>query len=116
MASQTESTVVLPDGTSYQQPVGLFINGEFSTAQEQLSLDTINPYTGKTICSIARGRSEDINAAVSAAQLAFKVWKDTPPRQRGQLLQTLAGLIRRDADILAKIEVKKFPLVHTGGQ
>ncbi|KAF7529003.1 hypothetical protein G7054_g9957 [Neopestalotiopsis clavispora] len=104
MASQTESTVVLPDGTSYQQPVGLFINGELSTAQEQLSLDTINPYTGKTICSIARGRSEDINAAVSAAQLAFKVWKDTPPRQRGQLLQTLAGLIRRDADILAKIE------------
>ncbi|ETS72999.1 Aldehyde dehydrogenase [Pestalotiopsis fici W106-1] len=104
MTLQTESIVELPDGTSYRQPVGLFISGEFTTAQGQLSLDTVNPYTGTIICSVARGRSDDIDAAVSAAQSASKGWKDTPPRQRGQLLQTLAQLMRRDADLLAKIE------------
>lgn len=107
------SQIQLPDGTSYEQPIGLFINGEFKAARSQTTFDTIDPYTGKVICSVARGESSDIDAAVSAAQSAFQGWKDTPSQQRGRLLDKLAELMERDADLLAKIEVRYTKIPET---
>jgi aldehyde dehydrogenase (NAD(P)+) len=40
------STIVeltLPNGTKYQQPVGLFINNEFITAKSGKTFETIDP-------------------------------------------------------------------------
>lgn len=99
------TTVKLPDGTVYEQPTGVFVGGRFQPVHDQSTFETVDPYTHKVICSVARGKAQDVDVAVDAAKAAFPGWRATPPQQRGQLIQKLADLIRRDADILAKIEV-----------
>ncbi|KAM0544114.1 hypothetical protein ACHAPJ_011996 [Fusarium lateritium] len=104
MASESYAQVTLPEGTTYNQPTGIFIDNKFQPSTDGLGFDTVNPYTQAPICSVARGKGEDINLAVAAAQNAFKDWSRTTTQQRGRLLGRLADLIERDVDLLAKIE------------
>ena len=113
LASESYSRVTLPESKTCDQPTGIFINNKCQASAGGLVFDTVNPYTQAPICSIARGKGEDINLAVAAAQNAFKDWSRTTTQQRGRLLGRLADLIERDVDLLAKIEVRaqKFSLV-----
>lgn len=114
MSSTLATTIQLPDGSTYEQPNGLLINGNFVACADNTTFDTINPYNQRTICSVARGKSSDVHSAVQAARNAWHDWKDTAPQQRGRLLIRLADLIERDADILAKIEVGQVNRVTLG--
>lgn len=105
MDSQTCARVKLPDGTTYEQPTGIFISNEFRKSHDKTVIESINPYTQLPIASIARGKLADVNAAVAAAKSAFSGWRDTSPQDRAKLLSKLANLIERDVEILAKIEV-----------
>ncbi|CAI6094853.1 unnamed protein product [Clonostachys chloroleuca] len=104
MDSQTCARVKLPDGTTYEQPTGIFISNEFRKSHDKTVIDSINPYTQLPIASIARGKLADVNAAVAAAKSAFSGWRDTSPQDRAKLLSKLANLIERDVETLAKIE------------
>lgn len=95
----------LPDGTAYDQPTGLFIDGEFQPSKDSAVFETINPYTQKEICSVARGKSADVDEAVRAAKVAYQSWRLTSPEQRGRFLAKVADLIDENAELLAKIEV-----------
>jgi aldehyde dehydrogenase (NAD+) len=104
MDSQTCVHVKLPDGTTYEQPTGIFISNECRQSHDKTVIESINPYTQLPIASIARGKLADVNAAVAAAKAAFGGWRDTSPQDRAKLLNRLADLIERDVEILAKIE------------
>lgn len=93
------------DGTSYQQPLGLFINNEFVDANGTDTLTSYNPANGEEICKVQCADPElDVNKAVKAARDAFPVWRDTPATEKRDLFYKLAQLIERDLDILSKVE------------
>ena len=64
------------------------------------------PATGRTLCSVARSRTADVNAAVDAARRAWPAWSESTPVHRGELLRELALALRDHQDELAR-------LVHT---
>ncbi|PGH27934.1 hypothetical protein AJ80_00188 [Polytolypa hystricis UAMH7299] len=89
---------------SLEIPTGLFINNEFLPSHTGDTLDTLNPATGEKLATVSAASKHDIDAAVEAAKLAFKSWKDTLPTTRQALLLKLADLIERDAEDLAALE------------
>ena len=101
-------TVQLPDGTSYVQPTGLYINGKYVASKSGKMFETTNPSTGKPICSVYEASEEDVDLAVDAARAAFDdlsgPWRSATPGQRGKWLVRLAELFMEHADELAKVE------------
>ena len=83
---------------------GCFINGEWTPARGGQSIDVLDPATGQTLATIARGTAADIDAAVSAAQAAGAAWADNPPVQRARVLAAIARRILVEKDRLARIE------------
>lgn len=84
---------------------GLFINNEFQPATGGSQLEVENPTTGNQLASVSAALREDVDAAVVAAQVAFRgPWRSVTPAQRSKLLNQLADLIERDADDLASLE------------
>jgi len=86
--------------------VRLFIDGEHVDAIRGGRFESINPTTGEVFAEVAAGTEVDIDAAVSAAQRAFRSgsWSQMAPRQRMQVLYKLAALIDEHAEELAVLE------------
>lgn len=85
----------------------LFINNEFVDAQSRKTFATNNPSNNKKLADIAEGDKADVDLAVKAAQKAFtrgSEWRNLDASQRGRLMNKLADLIERDADVLANLE------------
>lgn len=97
--------VTLPNGRIYQQPTGLFINGDFVPSKLGLKATVVNPSTEETITEIYKATEEDVDFAVKSAKHAFEnVWSVADPEFRGKVLFKLADLIEQHADTLAYIE------------
>ena len=82
----------------------IFIDNEFIDSVNGKKFPTIDPSNGEVICEVEEGDKEDVDVAVKAARKAFGLgseWRTMDASKRGQLLNTLADLIARDADILA---------------
>ncbi|HAO56895.1 MAG TPA: gamma-aminobutyraldehyde dehydrogenase, partial [Alphaproteobacteria bacterium] len=60
------------------------INGDI-VAGEGEAVPVINPATGDTICSVAEASSEQVDAAVRAAQEAFPAFAARTPGDRSAL-------------------------------
>ncbi|MCC6778887.1 MAG: aldehyde dehydrogenase [Hyphomicrobiales bacterium] len=89
------------------QRYGMYIGGEWCEPATGQWFDTTNPYTGECWAQIARGSAADVDRAVSAARAAFEgTWSGMKASQRGKLLIKLADLIEKEADTLARIEVR----------
>ncbi|ODV83778.1 hypothetical protein CANARDRAFT_9340 [[Candida] arabinofermentans NRRL YB-2248] len=99
------TTVTLPNGQSYEQPTGLFINNEFVPSKQHKTFEVLNPSTEEEICHVYEARADDVNAAVEAADAAFKTeWSTCEPAIRGKALYNLAELMEAHKDTLAWIE------------
>ncbi|CAL9729642.1 aldehyde dehydrogenase 5, mitochondrial [Monosporozyma unispora] len=97
--------VTLPNGKVYQQPTGLFINGDFVPSKLGKMVDVINPSTEEVITQIYKATEEDVDYAVQSAKTAFETtWSQANPEFRGKVLFNLADLIEQHADTLASIE------------
>ena len=84
-----------------------YINGAWVKPASGEWFDTVNPYTGESWARLALGGAEDMALAVAAAKAAFEGgWGTMRPTERSRYLFKLAELIERDADHLAKIEVR----------
>lgn len=89
----------------YEQPTGLFINGEFVKGVDGKTFETINPANEKVIVAVHEATEKDVDIAVAAARTAFEgEWKHVTPEQRGRYLIKLADLFEEHADHLAAIE------------
>lgn len=89
----------------YEQPTGLFINGEFVKGVDGKTFETINPTNEKVIVAVHEATEKDVDIAVSAARKAFEgPWSKVTPEQRGKYLVKLADLIEREIETLAAIE------------
>lgn len=81
-------------------PLGNYIGGAFQPALSGATLPVENPIHGRIIGQVADSGPEDVAAAVAAAQAAFPGWRDTPIKERVQVLYRLKALMERD---LAKL-------------
>lgn len=95
-------------------PTGLFINNNFVCASNDWTLDVTNPSTGLPLATVSAAGTEDVNAAVTAAQRAYNLtWKGMLPAKRGSFLLRLADLIERDATELASLEAVDAGILYT---
>lgn len=102
--SLTQS-IQLPIGVQYEQPLGLYINGEFVKSSEGKTIKVINPSNEKVICSVQEATQADVDIAVKAARAAFEgEWSKLDTLRRGRCLTKLADLFEENTDILAWIE------------
>lgn len=76
----------------------LYVGGGWRPASDGARFDVTDPATGETLASVASGAAEDATAAVAAADAAAAAWRDTPPRERGEVLRRSfeAMITRRD--------------------
>ncbi|KAF2215694.1 hypothetical protein CERZMDRAFT_94093 [Cercospora zeae-maydis SCOH1-5] len=98
-------TINLPNGSSYEQPVGLFINNEFvqGTGDE---FEVVDPVCDKSILSVRGASPRDVDVAVEAARAAFDngPWSDFTPKERSTILFKLASILDREREMLAAID------------
>ncbi|RLV96008.1 Aldehyde dehydrogenase 5 mitochondrial [Spathaspora sp. JA1] len=98
--------ITLPTGTTYEQPVGLFINNEFVYPKQKKTFEVVSPSTEEIITEVYEALAEDVETAVVAAEHAYEktTWATGSPTVRMDVLLKLADLIEQDAEILAAIE------------
>lgn len=86
-------------------PRQLFIDGRWRDAAQRETLPLENPSDGSTLAEIARGRVEDIDAAVSAARGALQGdWGRLTAAERGRLMSAMGRKVLERVDELARLE------------
>src|SRR5437867_8815754 len=97
-----------PDVTKFlaNQPLKMFIGGEWTAAQSGEAFETRDPGDGKVIAKVAAGDKRDIDRAVDAARTAFRKsgWATLPANDRAVYLHRLADLVDKNREVLAQIE------------
>lgn len=97
--------ITLPNGVTYEQPTGLFINGDFVPSRQHKTFEVINPSTEEDITHVYEAREDDVDVAVAAAKRAFdNGWSTADPEVRADALFKLADLVEKHSEILAGIE------------
>ena len=66
--------------------------------------EIVDPGTGARIATVCEATSEQVDAAVAAAERAFAGWAATAPKDRAVLLLRIADLLERDAAEYAALE------------
>ena len=87
-----------------QGPLSHSIGGQHRASASRRTGEVINPSDGRVVATVALGGADEIDAAVCAADKAFKVWAATAPSERAVLLHRLADIIEAEADNLAQLE------------
>ncbi len=97
------------------------INGCEAPAESGDVLSKRNPHDGSEICTFARSRTGDVEAAIAASCAAQPGWADLTPVRRGDILRDVALALRDRQEEVAAIvalETGKCPrdaLGETGG-
>src|SRR5262249_25465139 len=87
------------------EPRQLFIDNEYRPARAGGMFETIDPSTETVLTEVTRGRAEDVDAAVHAADAArHGPWRDLSPAARGQILLKLADALEARKDEIARLE------------
>jgi succinate-semialdehyde dehydrogenase/glutarate-semialdehyde dehydrogenase len=84
-----------------QAPTQLYIGGRWQDAGSGETLAVEDPATGETIAEVADATVDDAKAALAAAHETFATWRNTPPRDRGDILRRAYELIVERQDELA---------------
>lgn len=82
----------------------LFINNEFVKAKAGKTFKSINPRTEEVIAEFQCAEAADVDAAVDAAEKAFKTWKKSNGCDRRDMLLKLADLVEKHREQLAEME------------
>jgi aldehyde dehydrogenase (NAD+) len=92
---------------SYDGPTDLYIDGEWVSATDGETIDTLDPATEETYATVARATETDVNDAVAAAEVAARrgsEWREMAPSDRGALLNAMADEIEAMSDEIVLVE------------
>ena len=81
----------------------MLIGSKFETGTETPET-VLNPKTEETLLELPEASPDQIDAAVNAAETAFKTWSRTTPMERSYLLLKLADRIEQEAESFATLE------------
>jgi acyl-CoA reductase-like NAD-dependent aldehyde dehydrogenase len=82
----------------------ILVGGELADAVSGETMEVIAPATGETIAEVPRCGAEDVDRAVEAAQAAAPAWLEKTPKERSELLHSLADVMEEHAEELAQLE------------
>ena len=88
--------------SSYPE-LALYINGEWRQGSEGKTEEVINPATEEVLGELPHASRADLDAALAAADGAFKTWSGMLPVARAKVLKKVADLIREQSDSLAEV-------------
>jgi acyl-CoA reductase-like NAD-dependent aldehyde dehydrogenase len=101
-------TTLNPEVTRFlsSEPLDMFIGGRWVESKSGETFETRDPGEGNVLANVASGEVADVDAAVSAAQAAFRSsgWATMPVNDRAVILHRLADLIDKHAEIITQIE------------
>lgn len=85
---------------------GLAIGGKRVASSDGKTAPAYDPSSGEIIAQVAQATAADVDQAVKTAHARYSegVWKQMHTRERGQIMQRIANLIREKAEMLAQIE------------
>ncbi|WQF76403.1 Putative aldehyde dehydrogenase domain, aldehyde/histidinol dehydrogenase [Colletotrichum destructivum] len=95
-----------PNGRTWAQPLGLFIDNDFVPSSNRRTLTTTNPSTEDDIFSVYAATPDDVDTAVAAARATFghPSWRRISGIDRGSPMMKLADLVDAHLETLATIE------------
>lgn len=84
------------------------IKGKWQESVSGVRFESFNPADTRQIVGTApRSTPEDVDAAVRAAREAFEPWKRTSRVKRGELIDQLAQLLKRDMSMLTELVTRE---------
>ncbi|NPE31586.1 aldehyde dehydrogenase family protein [Methanococcoides sp. SA1] len=90
------------------QEYKLFIDGEWTESSTEDSFDDINPATMEKIASLQIAAIDDVDKAVEAALKGFKIWSETPPPKRAEIIFKAAGILEERKEELARLMTEEM--------
>lgn len=84
------------------ESLGFYIDGQFISGQDRRTQPVINPATGEVLGHLPHATKADLQAALLAADRAFKTWRHSSPLVRSTLLRKVAELTRTHAHVIAR--------------
>ena len=95
-----------------------YINGKWVDADDNSTLDVLNPVNQEIIGHVPNCGATETNAAINAASVAQKQWKQTPAKEKASILRNFYDLICSNQDDLARILTYEQgkPLVEAAGE
>ncbi|MDO4641390.1 MAG: aldehyde dehydrogenase family protein [Neisseria sp.] len=85
----------------FDKEYGLLINGEWTKGSKGEMLVSHNPADGAELAKFVDASNEDVDAAVSAAQEAFRSWRKTTAAERAAVLNKIADVIDEHSELFA---------------
>ncbi|MGI5459798.1 aminobutyraldehyde dehydrogenase [Streptomyces sp. CA-249302] len=85
-------------------PAAHFMDGTFVEPVTGGLIDVVDPCTEKVVARIPEGTTEDVDRAVSAALRAKGEWARRLPRERSEVLHSIADRVAEHAELLAGLE------------
>jgi phenylacetaldehyde dehydrogenase len=103
---ETLETMLLPAVRDFiRSPKQLLIDGEHVDAEDGATFESVDPATGETIATAARGGVADVDRAVRSANRALEgEWGAMLPAAREAAIHRLADLVERHATELAQLD------------
>jgi len=95
--AKTHDSAILP-------PAGHFIGGKFVTGQGQGEVSVIDPSTEAQILRLGQANAQDVDLAVEQAKKAAFAWGKTLPRERANILLSIADRIDANRQLLMDLE------------
>ena len=99
-----------PEATDHvrlESRYGLFIGGKFVPPRSRKYFPTIDPATETTLAEVAEGGAADVDAAVAAADEAYRRrWSKLSGAARGKYVYRIARLIQEKSRELAVLETR----------
>ena len=85
----------------------MLIDGQWVSASDGQTFDSINPANGEVWATIPQATSDDVDAAVRAASNALDgEWGKMTPTERGKCLRRLGDILADNSEHLGRIETK----------
>jgi aldehyde dehydrogenase len=102
-------TIYAPPGepgsaVTYQSRYDHWIGGQFVPPARGNYFENLSPVNGKPFTEIARGTSEDIDAALDAAEGAAPAWGRASAAERANVLNKIADRMEANLELLAVAE------------
>lgn len=78
--------------------IELYIDGQWKRASGQ---PIINPADESVLGTVPTATKSDLDDALAAAEKGFKIWRNTAPAKRAQIILKAAAIIRERVDVMA---------------
>lgn len=85
----------------------MLIDGNWTDGSTNETLSVINPATDEVFATVPKATKEDVDAAICAADSAFKSWSKLTPFKRGEYLRKASEIVMRNSHEIAVLMSKE---------